>query len=218
MIGGADESSCDRVATMTTLPKGCVGMGRRPALLIVDAMLGFTDPTSPLGTQCDDEIAVIGRLLDRFRRLKLPVVFTTNTYGREDEARVFRSKLPALNLLSRGSQWAAIDPRVLPLPDEQIVNKGLPSAFFDTTLRQDLRRSGVDTVVVVGFSTSGCVRATAVDALQADYRVLVVREACGDRDRGAHDANLRDLDLKYADVVSAEELMQMIDVLPGEEK
>lgn len=206
------------MTTVTTLPNQTLGMGRRPALIIVDAMLGFTDPKSPLGADCDDEIAAIRRLLDAFRSKGFPIIFTTNTYAHEDEARVFRRKLPVLNHLSSGGPWSSIDPRVSPLPDEQIVNKGLPSAFFDTSLRRDLQRSGVDTVVVAGFSTSGCVRATAVDALQADFRVLVVQDACGDRDRAAHDANLRDLDLKYADVVSAEQLMQMIEFLPGEEK
>lgn len=200
---------------MTTLPNQVLGMGRRPALIIVDAMLGFTDPASPLGADCDDEIAAIRRLLDGFRNKGFPIIFTTNTYAHEDEARVFRRKLPVLNHLSSGGPWSSIDPRVSPLPGEQIVNKTLASAFFDTSLRWDLAHAGVDTAVVAGFSTSGCVRATAVDALQAGFQVLVVREACGDRDRAAHDANLRDLDLKYADVVAVEELLQMIDHLPA---
>lgn len=201
------------MTTVTTLPNQTLGMGRRPALIIVDAMLGFTDPASPLGADCNDEIAAIRQLLDAFRSKGAPIIFTTNTYAHENEARVFRRKLPVLNHLRSGGPWSAIDPRVSPLPGERIVNKTLPSAFFDTSLRWELACASVDTAVVAGFSTSGCVRATAVDAMQAGFQVLVAREACGDRDRTAHEANLRDLELKYADVVTVGELLKMIDHL-----
>jgi nicotinamidase-related amidase len=183
-------------------------------LVVVDATVGFTDPNSPLGTESSQEVAAIAQLLQAFRQKRLPVVFTTNSYSHAAEASVFREKVPVLNLLVSGGGLAAIDPRILPRPDEIVINKGVPSAFFDSPLRQILSNLRVDSAVVVGFTTSGCVRATAVDALQSNFRLIVVREACGDRDIQAHDANLRDLQLKYGDVVSLESALQMIGDLP----
>ena len=199
---------------MATLPNQHLGLGRKPALVVVDATVGFTDPTSPLGTESSQEVAAIAQLLQAFRQKRLPVVFTTNSYSHAAEASVFREKVPVLNLLVSGGGLAAIDPRILPRPDEIVINKGVPSAFFDSPLRQILSNLRVDSAVVVGFTTSGCVRATAVDALQSNFRLIVVREACGDRDIQAHDANLRDLQLKYGDVVSLESALQMIGDLP----
>ena len=159
-------------------------------------------------------MAAIAELLQAFRQKRLPVVFTTNSYVHTAEASVFREKVPVLNQLVAGGPLAAIDPRIVPLAGEIVLNKGVPSAFFDSPLRQMLNNLCVDSTVVVGFSTSGCVRATAVDALQSNFRLIVVRDACGDRDMQAHEANLRDLQLKYGDVVSLENALQMIENLP----
>lgn len=199
---------------MATLNNTTTGLGVRPALIVVDATVGFTDPLSPLGCESAGELAAIAELLACFRRFRWPVIFTTNSYADAGAASVFREKVPLLNLLVAGGPLAKIDPRVAPLEGEPVINKGVPSAFFDSPLRDILRTAGVDSVVVVGFSTSGCVRATAVDALQANFRLLVVREACGDRDRAAHDANLRDLDLKYGDVVSLDEAISLLHLVP----
>jgi nicotinamidase-related amidase len=199
---------------MATLPSKTVGLGAKPALVIVDATVGFTDPNSPLGFSSDAEVGAIGRLLETFRRHRLPVVFTTNAYSHPAEASVFREKVPLLNALVVGSTLAAIDPRLEPEAGEIILNKGVPSAFFDSPLRQMLCNLGVDSVVVCGFSTSGCVRATAVDALQSNFRLMVVADACGDRDRAAHVSNLRDLGLKYGDVVDLDTALAMIECLP----
>lgn len=198
---------------MAILPNTTVRLGAKPALIIVDATLGFTDPSSPLGCPSDLEIGAIERLLKVFRTRGFPVVFTTTFYSHKAEASVFREKLPSLNELVAGSKLAAIDPRLEPAMGEVVLNKGLPSAFFDSPLRQILYNLGVDSVVVCGFSTSGCVRATAVDALQANFRLVVVEEACGDRDRQAHAANLRDIQLKYGEVVGLVTVLEMIDGL-----
>ncbi|HUW36400.1 MAG TPA: isochorismatase family protein [Rhodocyclaceae bacterium] len=199
---------------MATLPNKAVGLGAKSALIIVDATLGFTDPGSPLGCPSDIEVGAIKRLLGAFRRRRLPIVFTTNAYSHPAEASVFREKLPLLNELVVGGVLAAIDPRLQPQVGEVVLNKGVPSAFFDSPLRQMLCNMGVDSVVVCGFSTSGCVRATAVDALQSNFRLMVVADACGDRDRAAHAANLRDLGLKYGDVVDLDTALEMIERLP----
>ena len=197
---------------MSTLPHQRTGTGQRPALLVVDATVGFTDPRSPLGSESAAELATIARLLAAFRRRGLPVVYTVNAYADAAEASVFRRKIPLLDLLTPESPLAAIADGVAPLPGELVLRKGVPSAFFDSPLREVLRRQGVDGVCVCGFTTSGCVRASAVDALQSNFHLTVVTDACGDRDREAHAANLRDLGLKYGDLLTADEL---IAVLPG---
>jgi nicotinamidase-related amidase len=184
-------------------------------LIVVDATLGFTDPASALGSESEAELRVIARLIAAFRARGLPIVYTVNAYSHKSEASVFRAKLPLLDLLVTGSRMAEIAPQIVPQAHEIVLRKVVPSAFFDSPLRQMLVNLGVNSVLVCGFTTSGCVRATAVDALQCNFRLLVVRDACGDRDRAAHEANLRDLDLKYGDVVSADDALKMLSQLPG---
>jgi maleamate amidohydrolase len=188
---------------------GRAGFGQRPALVVVDVNRGFTDPASPLVCDLDDCVAAIARLLEAFRRAALPVVFTTVCYddfGRQAAA-VFIEKVPALLALETGSEWVEIDPRIAPVEGEPVLSKYFASAFFGTTLASLLATAGCDTVVVAGASTSGCVRATALDALQHGYRVVIPREAVGDRNPAAHQANLYDIDAKYGDVVSVEETL-----------
>jgi nicotinamidase-related amidase len=131
-------------------------------------------------------------------------------------ASVFIEKVPALLALEAGSPWVEIDPRIAPAPDEPVLVKSFASAFFGTPLSSLLASAGVDTVIVTGASTSGCIRATAVDALQHGYRAVVPREAVGDRNPAAHEANLFDLDTKYADVVSLEETLAYLGALTPE--
>ncbi len=183
---------------------GRAGFGRRPALLVIDVNVGFTDPASPLVCELDGVVAAIGRLLDEARRAQIPVVYTTVSYTEGDKttAAAFIDKVPALLTLEAGSRWVEIDPRIAPLPHEPVLNKLFASAFFGTALSSLLAAAGCDSVIVTGASTSGCVRATAVDALQHGYRPLVPRDAVGDRNPAAHEANLYDIDAKYGDVVS----------------
>lgn len=188
---------------------GRAGFGRRPALVVVDLNRGFTDPASPLRCDLEDVIAANARLLEAFREAELPVVFTTVAYDEQGKqaAKVFIEKIPALLSLQPGHEWVEIDPRIAPLAGEGVLTKHFASAFFGTTLASLLASAGADTVVVTGASTSGCVRATALDALQHGYRVVVPREAVGDRNPAAHEASLYDLDTKYADVVTLEETL-----------
>ncbi len=134
-------------------------------------------------------------------------------YHQDDDARVFRARVPALNLLTPDSVWVEFDAR-LPLTTDDIrLEKTHASAFHGTALAGRLRAMGVDSVVVTGLTTSGCVRATAVDGLQYDFKVMIPREAVGDRDSHAHTANLYDLNAKYADVVSLEEVLRSVAAL-----
>jgi len=177
--------------------------------VVVDVNRGFTDPASPLVCDLDGVVDSIRRLLDGFRAAELPVAFTTVAYddaGRQAAA-VFIAKIPALLALEAGSPWTEIDPRIAPVGDEPVLTKLWASAFHGTPLASFLTAKGCDSLVVTGASTSGCIRATAVDALQHGYRVLVPRDAVGDRNAAAHAANLYDIDTKYGDVVATDDVL-----------
>ena len=187
-----------------------LGMGSRPALILVDLINGFTDPACPLGSESSAVVAANATLLACFRRRALPIFFTTVVFSNDRQATVFRGRLAALNVLRPGSRWVRVDAALTPRADEPVIEKQGASAFFGTDLLERLRTSRADSLVVSGLTTSGCVRATAVDGLQHDYRVVVPREAVGDRNAAAHEANLFDLDAKYADVVSMAELFELM--------
>jgi nicotinamidase-related amidase len=197
---------------------GRTGFGTAPALVVVDVNRGFTDPGSPLVCDLDDVVEAIQALLGEARAGGVPVVYTTVAFdaAARAAASVFIEKVPALLALEAGSPWVEIDPRIAPAPDEPVLVKCFASAFFGTALSSLLASAGVDTVIVTGASTSGCIRATAVDALQHGYRAVVPREAVGDRNPAAHEANLFDLDTKYADVVSLEETLAYLGALTPE--
>ncbi len=185
------------------------GSGSRPALVVVDMTLGFTDPESPLACDLEGPVENIAKLLAVAREARIPVVFTTVAYKESDRltAAAFIEKVPALLTLEVGTRWAEIDPRIAPRVSEPVLNKLFASGFFGTPLGALLTAAGVDTLIITGASTSGCVRATAVDALQYGFRPVVPREAVGDRNPDAHEANLYDIDAKYGDVVAVEDLL-----------
>jgi nicotinamidase-related amidase len=182
---------------------------------VVDVNLGFTDPASPLVCDLDEVVVAIARLLGEARRACAPVVYTTVSYTEADRrtAAAFIDKVPALLTLEAGSRWAEIDPRIAPREDEPVLNKLFASAFHGTALSSFLAAEGCDSLIVTGASTSGCIRATAVDALQHGYRPVVPREAVGDRNPAAHEANLYDIDAKYGDVVTVDEVVAHLEEL-----
>lgn len=187
---------------------GRVGFGRRPAVLVVDFIVGFTDLDSPLASELGPELEATRRLLEAARSCSVPVFFTTTAYQPDlVDAGLFISKVPSLRLLVRGSRWVAVDPRLEPRPDEPVIEKCYASAFFGTHLASTLTAAGVDTLVVAGCTTSGCVRATVVDALQHGFRAIVPRQCVGDRAEAQHEANLVDIDGKYGDVVELDEVL-----------
>jgi maleamate amidohydrolase len=195
---------------------GRVGFGERPALLVVDMNVGFTDPASPLACPLDEVVAAVQQLLRASRVVGVPVIYTTVAYDEEglETAAAFVDKIPALATLEAGSRWVEIDPRIAPRADEPVLTKLFASAFFGTELAGLLDAAGRDSLIVAGASTSGCVRATVLDALQHGYRPVVPLEAVGDRNPEAHEANLYDIDAKYGDVVSLEETLAHLDALP----
>lgn len=198
---------------MPDLDRKSQGLGQNPALLIVDVINGFTDPSCPLGSPADSVVRANQALLEAFRRCGLHVFFTTVVYHSKHQARVFRDRVPALEVLQPGSRWVEVDARLAPGPGEAVIEKQWASGFFRTDLDERLRAAGVDSLVVTGLTTSGCVRATAVDGLQHDYRVVVPAEAVGDRNEEAHRANLFDLNAKYADVLELKQVLALIENL-----
>lgn len=194
------------------LQRASLGLGQKPALIVVDMIKGFTDPACPLGCSCPEVVAANAILLHEFHARGLPVYFTTVVYHHEDQARVFRRRVEALNVLTPDSKWVELDDRLEMAAGDELIEKQWASAFHKTDLDRRLRERDVDSLVVTGLTTSGCVRATAVDGLQYDYSVVVPREAVGDRNRDAHAANLFDLHAKYADV---EPLDAVIAALPA---
>ncbi len=189
------------------------GVGRRPALVVIDMTLGFTDPESPLACDLEGPVSEIERLLEAARRAEIPIAFTTVAYRESDKltAAAFIDKVPALLTLQAGTRWAENDPRLAPEETEPVLNTLFASGFFGTGLSSLLTAAGVDTLIITGASTSGCVRATAVDALQYGFRPVVPSEAVGDRNPDAHKANLYDIDAKYGDVVPIRETLDYLE-------
>ena len=195
---------------------GSVTLGERPAVLVVDFSCGFTDPESALGADMTDEVEATKRILDLARARGLAVIFTSIGFEPSlKDGGLWLQKAPALADLQLGGHWVAIDPRLEPREDETVVLKKGASAFFGTNLAAILISQGVDTVILCGATTSGCVRATAVDLLQHGFPTLVPRECVGDRAQAPHDANLFDIQAKYADVVSLEEALGSLESVPS---
>lgn len=195
---------------------GHLPFGQRPALVLVDYVEAYLQPHSPLYAPRFEAALQSGiRLTAAARAAGIPVVFTCVLYtpGGVDGG-IFYRKVPALQVYQQGSALAAFAPALQPQPGEPVVVKQYASAFFGTSLAATLTALGVDTVLIGGFSTSGCVRATTLDAMQHGFVPYVVREACGDRDARPHEANLFDLQAKYAEVVSEAEALGLLAALP----
>jgi nicotinamidase-related amidase len=191
-----------------------VGFGRRPAIVVVDMMRAFTDPASALGADLEAEVAATRGLLDAARAVGVPIVFTTTEYGSDlSDAGLFVRKVPSLRHLVEGSAAVELDPRLGRRDGEAVVIKKFASAFFATDLASRLRRLGIDTVLIAGCTTSGCIRATAVDALQNGFHAIVPRQCVGDRSTAAHAANLFDIHAKYGDVVELDDALGWLDGL-----
>lgn len=182
---------------------GTLTPGIRPAVLVVDMMRAYYEPGSPFCLPSDESVQAAAEVLGAARQAGVPVLHTVVRYGPDGvDGGVFLRKVPALRLLIGDTPLGEPMPQVAPQAGEPVVVKQYASAFFGTTLASTLHALGVDTVVIVGVSTSGCVRASALDALQHGFVPLVVREAVGDREPAVHDASLYDLQAKYAEVVS----------------
>jgi maleamate amidohydrolase len=190
---------------------GHLAFGERPALLIVDVCNAYLDPASPLYAGVEAALDSTIRLAAAARRAGIPVVFTRVAYssGGRDGGLFYR-KVPALAAYLDGNPLGDFHDRLRPEPHDLVVTKQYASAFFGTSLAASLTAMARDCLLITGFSTSGCVRASALDALQHGFVPYVVRDACGDRADGPHQANLFDLQAKYAEVVGEAEALALI--------
>lgn len=199
--------------------RGRIGWGGRPAVVVVDVVTAYLEggPLTDAGGRFESARASVERVVDAARGAGHPVVFTAVRLAPGGaDAGWFGVKVPGLSVFEDGSPYAGFPPAPAPLPGEVVVSKQYASSFFGTSLVATLTVGRVDTVVVTGFSTSGCVRATALDALQHGFRPVVVADACGDRDPATHDQNLFDLDSKYADVLSEAEVVDHLTTHPAD--
>ncbi|GIF26143.1 maleamate amidohydrolase [Actinoplanes tereljensis] len=190
-----------------------LGWGVRPAVLLVDPALAYTSPDSPLYLKSGQAAAAaMATLAAKAREYKIPVVWTSVHFADEScsEAPLFAAKVPALKVFADGNPLGGFAPPLSPAAGELVVMKHYASAFAGTSLAAWLASHSIDTLVIGGYSTSGCVRASALDALQNGFRPIVVRDACADREGGPHENNLFDLNAKYADVIGLDEALSAL--------
>ncbi len=188
-----------------------LGFGKKPALVLIDFAQAYFEEGSPLFAGVDQARAAAQELLAAARAAKMPIVFTRVIYQANGiDGGVFYRKVPALRCFLAGCELGRFADGLEPLPGELIVDKQYPSAFFGTSLATTLHASGVDTVILTGLSTSGCVRATCVDCMSHGFITIVARDACGDRHAAPHEANLFDMNAKYADVLDQKTILAYI--------
>lgn len=182
--------------------EGRLGFGRVPALVLIDFVRAYFDRASPFYAGVEDTLASALRIRDAARGAGVPVFYTNVVYhaGGADGGVFFR-KLPALEVFTAGSPLGEWPEGLEPGAGEFVISKQYPSAFFGTSLAATLTSMGVDTLIITGVTTSGCVRATCIDTVSHGFIPIVVRDACGDRHEAPHEANLFDMNAKYADVV-----------------
>ncbi|MFF1675806.1 isochorismatase family protein [Streptomyces sp. NPDC058256] len=194
-----------------------VRRGSRPAIVVVDLTRGFTEEGFPSGADLSEVVGATGELIEAARPAGVPVVFTAIAYTPAEaagDAVVWLQKAQGMRALLEGSEEVEVDPRLPREPQDHLIVKKGASAFFGTSLAALLTGLGRDTVLVCGATTSGCVRATAVDAVQSGFSVLVPRECVGDRAPGPHEANLFDIQAKYGDVIGLKDAVAYLDGLP----
>lgn len=186
---------------------GRLGFGANLGLLVVDFAYGFTDPESPLGSDMTDAVVATAALARDFRAAGLPILFTVHAYRADlSDLGVWGDKYPGLRHLTLGSRWTILDERLGARDDDVVVYKQYPSAFFGTIVSTHLTSRRVDSIVLAGATTSGCVRASAVDAVQLGFRVFLAEDCVADRAEAPHRANLFDLRTKYVDVGPSDEV------------
>jgi maleamate amidohydrolase len=188
-----------------------IGFGKSPALLMVDFTVGFNDPAWFGGGNIDAAVRQTVRLLEFFRKQRLPIAHTRIVYAEDgSDVGIFATKIARLGALTETHAAGQIVPELSPLSGELVVRKTQASAFFNTGLAAWLIGRGVDTLIVCGCTTSGCVRASVIDAASWNFRTMVVQDCVGDRADGPHRANLFDMGQKYADIVSRDEVIACV--------
>lgn len=194
-----------------------IGFGERPAVIVIDIIGAFTNPDLPLGANLDKVIEQTNRILTPTRAANLPIFFSSVAYEDKDlrDAGIWAIKMAGVMTLRAGTPEVEADPRLGRRAGEPLIVKKYASVFFGTDLITRLHTLKIDTLILTGCTTSGCVRATAVDGLQYGFRVMVAREAVGDRAQPAHEQSLFDLNAKYADVVPVDDVLTYLSKFPN---
>jgi maleamate amidohydrolase len=195
-----------------------VGFGRRPALLLVDFVKGYFDTACELYAEVEDCLASALRIRGAARAAGIPIIFTRmELHAHFGDSGWFHEKVLPLRHFYTGNPMGELADGIDLQPDELLVGKQYPSAFFGTSIASTLTYRGVDSVLLAGVTTSGCIRASCVDAMSHGFRTIVVADACGDRHPSPHEANLFDMNAKYADVVSEDEVIAYLASLRGKQ-
>ncbi len=220
-IRPTDDNSVDRTPSDQAADYAAAGFGRslqpgaRPALLLIDFAAAYFVPSSPLYAGVESARAHAARLHTAARAAGVPVVFTRVEYSPDGrEGGVFYRKVAALKCFATGNSLGNFTPELAPLPGDEVVTKYYPSAFFGTGLAENLHALNIDTLVIAGLSTSGCVRASAVDGLCHGFVPMIVTDAVGDRDAQIHQANLFDLGAKTGELVTTADMLAYFAALP----
>jgi maleamate amidohydrolase len=190
---------------------GHLGFGKAPALILVDFVAAYFIEDSPLYAGVEAELASALRIRDAARAAGIPVIYTNVVYQKGGaDGGVFYRKVPALEVFEVGNPLGGWAEGLEPGDGELVISKQYPSAFFGTSLAETLQERGVDTLIITGVTTSGCVRATCVDAMSHGFVPIVVANACGDRHAAPQEANLFDMNAKYADVVDEHTVIEYL--------
>ena len=188
-----------------------LGFGKNPAIILVDFVAAYFDENSPLYADVEKALLSAIRIRNKGREKNIPIIYTNVSYQKDGKnGGVFFEKLPVLSCFIEGAKTAGWPSKLDIDPNEIVITKQYPSAFFETCLSKKLNNLEIDTLIITGLTTSGCIRATCVDAISYGFRPIVVKDACGDRHEKPHIANLFDMNAKYADVVSEKEVFNFL--------
>lgn len=188
-----------------------IGFGKRPALILVDFVQAYFEPACELFADVQKELESALRILEVARNAAIPVIYTQVVYHSSGiNGGVFFKKAKPLHNMVEGNSMGAWPKGIDPKDNELVISKQYPSAFFGTSLASTLTASGIDTLIITGLTTSGCIRATCVDACSHGFIPIVVADACGDRHEDPHQANLFDMNAKYADVVTEQKAINYL--------
>jgi nicotinamidase-related amidase len=189
-----------------------LGFGKQACLIVVDMIVGFTDQSMPMGYELSSQIKKINRIIEVSRSINIPIMFTTISYSDStiEKSNIWSQKMKGLTTLKSGTRAIEVDPRLDFRSSDDLIIKKYASAFFGSDLITRMNTVNADTLIVTGCTTSGCVRATVVDAVQYGYRPIVVEDAVGDRSENSHNQSIFDMEQKYADVISTKELLESL--------
>ena len=188
-----------------------LGFGDRPALILVDFVKAYFDKSSPLFASVEENLNSAIKVLSQARLSKIPIIYTNVVFQKGGwNGGMFIEKVPLLHCMEEGGEMGEWAEGLLPLTGELVISKQYPSAFFGTSLASSLNAAKIDTLIITGVTTSGCIRATCIDTVSYGFRPIIVEEAVGDRDQRPHEANLFDMNAKYGDVIGEKEVIQYL--------